>query len=430
MPGHLLFDVTEGGSMAERRRWTVRDLRRDNRSVLLRSLYFDQPCSRQDLSEATGLSSASVSNVIRELIHEGIVIEAGSVDSDGGRPRVLLRINPDHGYVVGIDVGETRIRCELFDLNMNVRANADQPLEPREHGVDVVVDRTLSCLSAVLADSGVPNAAILGAGVGVPGLVERNPEVLLFGQTYGWDAVPLERLLRAGTDLPLYIDNGAKTMGQAELWFGSGQGATRAVVCLIGSGVGASIIGTSAAGGVTAASPTEWGHTTIMVGGRECRCGSRGCLEAYVGAEGILDRYGRPLPGDDEETALAALIRMAPDSPEAASVLEETALYLGVGLANLINLYSPDQIILGGWAGLLLGDHMLPAIRAAARQHALSHSFSQASIGIGRLGPDAVALGAATLPIQAFLNGTAMHAVRPEDTADDVRATGTGSFRA
>jgi predicted NBD/HSP70 family sugar kinase len=415
--------------MAERRRWTVRDLRRDNRSVLLWSLYFDQPCSRQDLSEATGLSSASVSNVIRELIQDGIVIEAGSVDSDGGRPRVLLRINPDHGYVIGIDVGETRIRVELFDLNMNVRANADRPLEPREHGVDVVVDRILSCLSAVLADSGVPPAAILGAGVGVPGLVERHPEVLLFGQTYGWDGVPLERLLRAGTDLPLYIDNGAKTMGQAELWFGAGQGAQSAVVCLIGSGVGASIIGNGVPGPGTASSPTEWGHTTIVVGGRECRCGSRGCLEAYVGAEAILDRYGRPLPGDDEESALAALIQAAATSPEAASVLEETALYLGVGLANLINLFNPDQIILGGWAGLLLGDHMLAAIRAAARQHALSHPFSETTIRVGRLGPDAVALGAATLPVQAFLNGATAPTGRPA-ADDDVRPTGTGSVGA
>src|ERR1700759_4368335 len=161
--------------MPERRRWTVRDLRRDNRSVLLWSLYFDQPCSRQDLSEATGLSSASVSNVIRELIPEGIVIEAGSVDSDGGRPRVLLRINPDFGYVVGIDVGETRVRAELFDLTMNVRANADYPLEPREHGVDVVVDRILACLRDVLAESGVPPASILGVGAGGSGAAPSPP---------------------------------------------------------------------------------------------------------------------------------------------------------------------------------------------------------------------------------------------------------------
>jgi predicted NBD/HSP70 family sugar kinase len=412
--------------MPERRRWTVRDLRRDNRSVLLRSLYFDRPCGRQDLSEATGLSSASVSNVIRELIHEGIVVEAGSVDSDGGRPRVLLRINPDHGYVVGVDVGETRIRVELFDLTMAVRANADIPLEPREHGVDVVVDRIFRCLSAVLAEGGVPPEAILGVGVGVPGVVEHGAEMVLDGQTYGWDAVPLERLLRAGTDLPLYIDNGANAMGLAEQWFGAGQGARHAVVCLIGSGVGASIIGNGAAGRAGGSSGTEWGHTTIMLGGRDCRCGSLGHLEAYVGAEAILERYGLPLPGDDGESALAALIDLAETSPQAAKVLDETALYLGAGIGDLINLFSPDRIILGGWAGLLLGHHMLPAIRSSAREHALSRPFAETTITVGRLGPDAVALGAATLPIRAFLNGTAVPAARRTAASEEIRRTGTG----
>ena len=410
--------------MPERRRWTVRDLRRDNRSVLLWSLYFDQPCSRQDLSEATGLSSASVSNVIRELIAEGIVIEAGSVDSDGGRPRVLLRINPDYGYVIGVDVGETRVRAELFDLTMTVRANADYPFEPREHGVEVVVDRILACLRAVLSDSGVAPEAILGVGIGVPGVVEHGPETLLFAQTYGWDAVPLERLLRdqgPGTGLPLFIENGANTLGQAELWFGAGQGARHGVVCLVGSGVGASIIGHGASERAGTSAGTEWGHTTIMVGGRDCRCGSLGCLEAYVGAEAILDRYaqsgGQPLPDGDEESSLAALVDLAETSPEAAHVLDETALYLGAGIADLINLFGPDQIILSGWAGLLLGRRLLPAIRSSAHEHALSHAFAETTITVGRIGPDAVARGAATLPIQAFLHGTAVPAARRGDVA-------------
>jgi predicted NBD/HSP70 family sugar kinase len=389
--------------MPKRRRWTVRDLRRDNRSVLLWSLFFGQPCSRQDLSEATGLSSASVSNVIRELIGEGIVIEAGSVDSDGGRPRILLQLNPGYGYVAGIDVGETRIRVELFDLTMAVRARAEHVLDPREHGVEVIVDRILSCLAAVLADAGAEPGSVLGAGVGVPGVVEHGDEVLVHGQTYGWDAIPLERLLRAGTDVPLYIDNGAATMGQAELWFGAGRGARHAIVCLVGSGVGASVI---TAGPVEAtSSPAEWGHTTIMMGGRACRCGSAGCLEAYVGAEAILDRYGQAPPGGDEESALAALIEAAATSPAAAQVLDGTARYLGVGIASLINLYRPERIILGGWAGLMLGERMLGQIRDAARQHALHHPFAGASIRLGDLGPDAVALGAATLPVERFLNG-------------------------
>ena len=407
--------------MPELRRSTVRDLRRDNRSMLLSSLYFGQPCSRQDLSIATGLSPASVSNVIRELIGEGIVLEAGSEDSDGGRPRVLLEINPDYGYVIGVDVGETRVRAELFDLAMTERASADYPLDPRQHGVEVIIDAILTGLAAVLASAGVDSSAVLGVGVGVPGTVERGaldrgaldrgaldhePGTLVYGQTYGWEAVPLERLLRAGTDLPLHIDNGAKTMGQAELWFGAGRGARRAVVCLIGSGVGASIIGQGAAHQGSSSRPGEWGHTTIMVGGRTCRCGSQGCLEAYVGAEAILDRYGLPLPGDDEESALAALLDLAPTSARASKVLADTALYLGAGIADLINLFSPERIILGGWAGLLLGERMLPQIRAATRQQSLSHPFADTAIELGRLGAEAVALGAATLPIEHFLGGS------------------------
>jgi predicted NBD/HSP70 family sugar kinase/biotin operon repressor len=389
----------------ERKRGTVRDLRRDNRSVLLWSLYFDRPRSRQDLSQSTGLSPASVSNVIRELIDEGIVIEAGSVNSDGGRPRVLLQMNSGYGYVIGVDVGETRIRVELFDLTMTELAKADFPLDPREHGVEVVVDRILAGLTAVLAGAGVDSSAILGVGIGVPGVVEQGPEVLVHGQTYGWDAVPLQRLLRTGTDLPLHIDNGAKTMGQAELWFGAGRGAQHAVVGLIGSGVGASIISHGSTHRGSTSSAGEWGHTTVMVGGRACRCGSYGCLEAYVGAEAILERYGLALPGNDQESALAALIDKATTSAAAADVLDQTVLYLGAGIADLINLFNPERIILGGWAGLLLGAQWLPEIREAARRHSLRHPFAETSIELCRLGPDAVALGAATLPVERFLNG-------------------------
>ena len=391
--------------MLDRKRGTVRGLRRENRAAVLWSLYFSQPGTRQDLSAATGLSAASVTNVIRELLNEGIVVEAGSVDSDGGRPRVMLEVNPDHGYVIGADIGETRVRVELFDLAMRERAKADFPLNPREHDVDVVVASVLSGLDSVLTESGIEPAAVLGMGVGIPGIVEQRPEALVHGQTYGWEAVPLERLLRAGTDLPLHIENGAKTMGQAELWFGAGRGARNAVVALIGSGVGASLIsgGTTYRGATSSAA--EWGHTTVMVGGRNCRCGSAGCLEAYVGAQAILERYGRPTAGNDEESALAALVDAADTEPLAAAILDQTADYLGAGIGSLINLFNPERVILGGWAGLLLGGRLLPRIRESARRHSLRHPFAATSLELGQLGPEAVALGAATLPVEVFLNG-------------------------
>jgi predicted NBD/HSP70 family sugar kinase len=383
----------------------------------LSSLFFEQPLSRPDLSAATGLSPASVSNVVRELIDEGIVIEAGSVDSDGGRPRVLLQVNPDYGYVIGVDVGEIRVRVELFDLTMAERAKVDYPLDPRQHDVAVIVEAILAGLDEVLTRSGVSPLAVLGVGIGVPGIVENGPDARVHGQSYGWDAVPLERLLRAGTSLPLHIDNGAKTMGQAELWFGTGRGTQHAVVCLIGSGVGASIIAHGSSHRGSTSSAVEWGHTTVIAGGRTCRCGARGCLEAYAGAEAILDRYGDVFPGLDQEAALAALIDLAPTSPRAAEVLDEAALYLGVSIGNLINLFNPERIIIGGWAGLLLGERMLPAIEDAAREHSLRYSFAQTSIELGRLGPDAVALGAATLPIEELLSGMAFPAARSDRPA-------------
>ena len=393
--------------MRDRKHGTVRDLRRGNRAAVLWSLYLSQARSRQELSAATGLSAASVTNVVRELIVEGIVIETGLAESDGGRPRTMLGMNPEHGYVIGVDIGETRTRVELFDLTMGERARAEYALDrPAEHDAGVVVGQIASGLATVLADTGLGEHAIMGVGVGVPGIIERRSEVLVHAQTYGWDAVPLGKLLRAHTVLPVRFDNGAKTMGQAELWFGAGRGARNAVMILIGSGVGASLIsGGSTYQGATS-SAAEFGHIAVAVGGRKCRCGAVGCLEAYVGAGAILERYGQPTAASDQELGLAELIDAASTSAHAAGILDETARYLGAGIGTLINLFNPERVILGGWAGLQLGARLLPDIRDAARQHSLHHLYAATSIVLGELGPGAVALGAATLPMETFLNSS------------------------
>ncbi|MFD1933621.1 MULTISPECIES: ROK family protein [Nonomuraea] len=390
--------------MSGPQRRTVRDLRRGNRAVLLRALYFGGPASRQELTGSTGLSAATVSNVTGDLLAEGVIVEAGQVESDGGRPRVLLRVNPEHGYAIGVDVGETHVRVELFDLAMTERAKADYALRPARHEAELVARHILAGIDVVLAEAGVGRERVLGVGIGVPGIVEQGPESVIHAQTFGWESVPLGALLRQGTDLPLFIDNGAKTMGQAELWFGAGRGARHAVVALVGSGVGANIVTDSDTYRGATGSAGEWGHTTVAVGGRRCRCGSLGCLEAYVGAEGILGRHveaGGAIATGDEQTALAALLE--DDSPAARRVVEETVTFLGAGLGNLINLFNPERIVVGGWAGLLLGRRHLPALREAAGRHALALPFGQTTIELGELGPDAVALGAATLVVESFL---------------------------
>ncbi|MGA5470584.1 ROK family protein [Streptomyces arboris] len=412
--------------MAERNRRTVRDLRRGNRARVLQRLYFDGPLSRQELGPATGLSSGSISNVVAELAAEGLLQEAGIVDSDGGRPRTLLKVAPDGGLLVGIDIGETRVRVELFDLSLTELARTERLLAQHGYDVDRIVAHVRTGVADVLRDAGADPHRLLGIGVGVPGIIEREgPEgpdgkrtAVVHGQTIGWQAVPFEQLLREAVDVPpevpLFIDNGAKTLGRTEMWFGGGRGAGAAAIALIGSGVGACVDHGDILAEDRTSLALEWGHTTVQLRGRRCRCGSIGCLEAYAGAEALRERWreaGGPLPEDaDDETALAALLAAAyppPGGPApdavALSLLDETAECLGAALADLVNLFLPERILLGGWAGLLLGPHLLPEIRRYANEYALRHAAARTTIEMGRLGPDAVTVGAATLPLADFL---------------------------
>ncbi|GHH73114.1 hypothetical protein GCM10018793_11220 [Streptomyces sulfonofaciens] len=407
--------------MAERNRRTVRDLRRGNRAAVLQRLYFDGPMSRQALGPATGLSSGSVSNVVAELTADGLLEEAGVVESDGGRPRTLLRVAPASGYLIGVDVGETRVRVEAFDVALEELARTERLLTHEGYDVDLIVRHIRDGIAEVMAEAAIDPAGLIGVGVGVPGIVDRTAPrgAVVHGQTIGWDAVPMEPLLRDAVDLPedtaWYIDNGAKALGQAEMWFGGGRGARDAAIVLFGSGVGACIVtdgAISSSPGRPGGSPGEWGHLTVSVRGRRCRCGALGCLEAYAGSEALLQRWqeagGRLPEGADEETGVTALLAAAqpaqgraPD-PVAVAVLDETAEYLGAGISDLINLFGPERVLIGGWAGLQLGPYMLPAVRTYADGYSLRHPAARVTIELGRLGPDAVTVGAATLPLADF----------------------------
>src|SRR3984957_12057357 len=403
---------------------TVRDLRKNNRSRALWQVFLNGPLTRQEVGTVAGLSPATVSNLVAALVAEGVVVEVGLEDSNGGRPRGLLQVNPGYGYVIGVDVGETAFLVELFDFGLNLRARHASVTDMTVLDPEDAVSHIVEGIEAVIAEAAVEPGSILGVGVAVPGLVEHRGDAVVHGQSVGWHAVPLEAMLRDRTGLPILVDNGAKTLGQAERWFGAARGTDNAVIVLLGIGVGTCIVSNGQVYRGATSSAGEWGHTRVMVGGRTCRCGSAGCLEAYVGAEAILERYGQRAPGEDEESALAALIDAAGTYAFAAEIMDETAVYLGAGIPTLINLFTPERIVLGGWAGLLLGE-WLPAIRDAARSRSLRQPFAAASIVLGQLGPEAVTLGAATLPMERFLDGipvraaTARPAVRRSAPASD-----------
>jgi predicted NBD/HSP70 family sugar kinase len=268
--------------------------------------------------------------------------------------------------------------------------------------------------------------------VAVPGLVEHREDAVVHGQSVGWDAVPLEAMLRRRVDLPILVDNGAKTLGQAERWFGAARATDNAVIVLLGIGVGTCIISNGEVYRGATSSAGEWGHTTVVVGGRTCRCGAQGCLEAYVGAGAIVARYEQlkrrrvaSSPGE-LEGRVDAIIEARDRDDAAAQVLDETVTYLGAGIADLVNLFNPERVVVGGWLGQALSDELLPRIREAAGRQALHLPFSRVEIVKAELGKDAVALGGATLPIARLIAAGAMVAEPPASRREGRPAAVTG----
>ncbi len=410
--------------MPRPRTTTVRDLRKGNRSRALWEVFLNGPLTRQEVGAVAGLSPATVSNLVAALVAEGVVAEVGLEDSNGGRPRGLLQVNPGYGYVIGVDVGESAFLVELFDFALQPLARHTSVTDMTVLDPDDAVSHIVDGVEVVIAEAGVARTAILGVGVGVPGLVEHHADAVVHGQSVGWHAVPLEKMLRDRTGLPILVDNGAKTLGQAERWFGAARSTGNAVIVLLGIGVGMCIISNAEVYRGATSSASEWGHTTVVAGGRTCRCGAQGCLEAYAGAGAIVARYEhlkrrRAVSGPGElEAGISGIIAAAGRDRIADQVLEETVTYLGAGLADLVNLFNPERIVVGGWLGRSLSDALLPRIREAAGRQALRLPFSRVEIVQAELGPDAVALGGATLPIAQLLGAGA---VSPADTDTDTR---------
>ncbi len=251
---------------------------------------------------------------------------------------------------------------------------------------------------------------MLGVGITVPGLVERSGGVSMFAPNWGWHNVPLMQLLQARIDLPLYLDNPLKAIAVAELWFGAGRGVENLVSLNIGTGVGAGVVIDGELYRGTTNSAGEWGHTTIVLDGRACRCGNQGCLEAYVGAPGIIRLLQELAPTSDllhpnDQTATIAALAGAVGHGDAlaAQVLREVAHYLGAGVANIINLFNPQVVVIGGWVGLQLGRYLLPDVQRFADRYALRQPLAAAKIQLCKLRYNPVSMGAATFALEGFL---------------------------
>jgi len=387
----------------------VREL---NRSILLQRLRRGPPLSRADLAATTGLNKTTVSNLIDELIADGFAREIGRDASAGGRPGVLLDLNPDGGWIIGGEIAVGRLSVVVANLRAEIAWRREAPYA-KDAGLETVLGRLDSLLRQAADAARSAERRLLGVGVTVPGLVDVDSGTLVFEPNMGWRDVPLEERLRDTLRLPTFIDNDANAAALAERYFGAAQDVDDLayVVANIGLGAGLVLGGQIFSGASGYAG--EAGHTTIDPDGPLCRCGNRGCWERLASLRALIERVERglqdgrasriPSHANGGEIDLPAIVEAAREGDDLArQALRETGRHLGIGIANLINLLNPQLVAFGGSLSLA-HEFLMPAIREVVAERAMGELGRASRLVVSTLAADACVLGGVALVLHDLL---------------------------
>jgi predicted NBD/HSP70 family sugar kinase len=379
-----------------------RDLMRAiNRAAILTTIKSNGLIDRAQVARLTGLSPATVTGITSELIEEGLVFEKQPGDSRGGRPPILLAINPRGGFVVGIKLMEDHALGALTDLESTVIAKDSRPLENKNSSEAIAVLGAL--VLSLVAQANIDRRRLLGVGVGLAGVVDSEHGVLRESPFFGWRDLPLRDLLQNLVQTPVYLDNDVNTLTLAEQWFGAGQGVDHFLVVTVGRGIGLGVVANGRFYRGAGGGAGELGHTLIDPQGPLCDCGKHGCLETYAGYPGLLrSAHQAYLSGevDQDVTTIEQLIRLAgAGQPAMMELLAQAGGLLGRAMSSLVNILNPALIIIGG-EGVQLGAPFFEPLQNALRQYSMPNLFQDVRIQIEPWGDDVWARGAASLVLR------------------------------
>jgi glucokinase-like ROK family protein len=411
----ILLLLSRGGSLPVKNN-TADQLwvRKMNRAIILQVFHTHPTLSRAHLATTTGLNPSTVSNIISELIQENLIRETDLIQSSTGRPGRLLELNPDGGCALGIEINVDYLEFLITDFAANVlwRQRQDFSPETGQEEIMLQVSNLAQKASSFIQDR---KSRLLGVGVGVPGLVDVSSGLLRIAPNLHWVNVPIRDVLAKHFDCPIYVENEANAAALGEYYFGAVRNVKDFIYLSSGIGLGSGIvIGGKLFRGMFGYAG-EAGHMTLDVNGELCGCGKRGCWETFVGPRAVEQQVQRSLTfgaksimqnmvNEDHKSIVFNDVLQAAKMGDQTAIdaLAKVAYYLGIGIANLVNLFNVEVIVLGG-ALNNASSFLLNDIERIVSANTLAPSWEHLRILPSAHGSDACVMGAIALVLDDIL---------------------------
>jgi predicted NBD/HSP70 family sugar kinase len=363
-------------------------LREANRARIVDAIKKHGGLTQVELAGATGLSPATVSNIVKELSTSGVLHTAQSIRS--GRRAQHVTLAHALGLVVGVHFSTRHLRVALADVAHTVVAENHMPLA-KDHRADNELDKVSLLLNDMLESVDASRDDVLAVGIAVPAPIDRaTGTIARSGIMRGWDGVVIADSMERRIKRPVFVDNSANLGALGESRFGAGRGKRNTITLDIGDGIGAGLILNGQVFRGNHGIAGEFGHTTIRENGPLCRCGNRGCLEALAGGPAIMDELrdhlGSLKLGD------VVLQAMAGDA-RCIRAIADAGRHIGVATANLCNLIDPERVIVGGELSRA-GELLLGPLRHAVERSIIVNPDLMPDIVQAQLGMRAATLGA------------------------------------
>ena len=393
----------------------TKNLKLHNKISLLNHIRFTpEGISRAELARKMGLSRAAVSSIVNDLMAINVVREAAGGPATGGRPAVLLEINPACGYVLGVDMGATHLGLVLADFSARAIAEEEYPFDV-SRGAEICLQEVDGRVRLFLEQRNFSLDDLLSIGVGVPGpVVSKTGGVIAPPIMPGWDKFPIRTHLEALWGHPITLNNDAELGALGEWAFGAGRFETDLLYVKVGYGIGAGLLLNGNIYSGATGSAGEIGHITIQGNGPMCTCGNRGCLEALAGGRAIAQQAvnaiqtGRrthmaAFASAEKITALDVAAEARKGDLVAQEIISQAGQYLGIAIASLINVVNPGMIVIGGGVSQI-GDMFLEPIRRAVETRSLPAASRVVRITAAVLGRRSSGMGAVVQAISLALN--------------------------